>query len=237
MAASLRAYPAPTTTFAQSAFDTTFSPFGNSGIVTRSTDYAKSGTHSAKCVGPSSGSISRLSFLYSPTNPAAREANGLYERFWVLIEDDVLTDMQRTPNSPGQQIKLYLQRINGSQSEAQPGYFMAGIGPAFATNGKGQIQAARDWGIVGYGHPSRTLLAATWHEIQFWYRRGASATEYAFWFDGKLVMSGTDSSNLLGSPTVTDNYSAYFGVAFTGNLSIPAVVYVDDVTLANGFND
>jgi hypothetical protein len=226
--------PTRSTTFLQSDFDSALSPMAVSGAVTQSTDFVRPGrTYSAKC----SGNYSFVAHSYASQNPAAIETNGLYERFWLLGDTAVLTELSDpSVGSPAQQIKAYLNRADGTQTIPRPGYYMAGMGRAFSeTSGVGGFQAARDYGIAGYGHPLVNMQPNTWHEFQFWYKRNATTTDYAFWFDKRLIMQGTDTSDLLGSSDTAAPYQSGFGVRYTERMRITAVLYVDDVTLSNGY--
>ena len=65
---------------------------------------------------------------------------------------------------------------------------------------------------------------------------GASLGYTNVWFDGKLIAQG--SYALLGDNDPTLTRGAQFGLVYTQQaLSYPLIIFLDDVTVANGYID
>ena len=91
------------------------------------------------------------------------------------------------------------------------------------------------------------ITAGVWHEVQvFEYRDPLLGIGYSrTWWDGKKI---ADSNNInplnvpflagMGDNVTSSNRNAQFGLVYTQNaLTYPLVIYIDDVSVANGYID
>lgn len=229
--------PSPTTTYASSNFDsgTTTAPFGSSGAVTLSQDFANSGQTSVKCE-VSTTSSGAYVFVNVPNTPMALSNNsqGLHLRWFVLMPTPTLTSV-----SAGQ-IKLHLCRVGGTT----PDWEMLGIGPQFSSNPRSSngscvgITSNTDNGIL-YHAGSTTgayLFPNRFTEIWLYYLwHSANSAQVRCWIDGKAMYNLTSNTSY-GNSQTTLTYQPQFGIAFQQALASSATLYVDDITVADGVN-
>jgi hypothetical protein len=238
--------PAATTTFATSDFESgVLTPFtadlGGTGAVTVDTTYALSGTKSVKCAIPSgtSGIAQLLNDYNGNTNPALDEANGVYHRWYVLIPASTVTNV----SGSGEQLKLHLCRVGGTQTAGTKGWVMPGVGNAFASSPSSEVVLVQDWGTSTVHHTTTPIPNAEWTEIQVWYKRSGGVGQAKVWLNGKLSYdTATDGGdpNLntanLGNDDTTSIYKFQCGIPFA-QMSGPVNVWVDNIKIANGYID
>ena len=223
--------PAPATVFVRHGFeDGRSGPFGF-WQTSVTTEAARSGTYSAKSVVLGTSQSADITFRYtSPRNPAASEANGIYQRWYVMLPQSSITN-----TAASGQIKLHLSRYNEDQGSSLPGWFMMGIGAQFGSRTIGQITAWRDYGLTELpGTFTQGIVRpGQWHEIQVWYRRSGGRGHVRLWVDGKKQIDTSDP--LFGTDDTSAQMSYRIGIAYTQGNSGPVTTYVDDAAAANGY--
>lgn len=216
-----------------------------------SSETAASGTKSLKLTvsGGFDANIARMEQGYLSANPPETDANGLYQKFSMYVPQSTFDNVWNTitcklyvSNEYCGQVKLLLNRYNGTQREAAPGWSMTGIGPTMVDIevwnplASRHGQSAMDWGIVRLpGCPAYLLPANRWFDIQIWMQRRNGIGYMKVWLDGVLV--GSCSDKMLGSSTSTDVLSMWLGIAYTQHIKGAISVFVDKVRAADGFID
>jgi hypothetical protein len=219
--------PAPTRMFAQSDFESgSLAPFETQGGVI-SGDVAASGTKSVK-LSVTTESLSRILFTHM-NNPALNEANGVYQRYRVLVPSATLVNAQNG------QIKLNLFRNEYKLAfPAEKDFFMTGIGQEFSGQTIGQVGHWIDYGVQPVAPQTfGQLQGGVWAEIEVWYKRANGITQYKSWFNGRLSAQGSTPD--MGSDRVDGAYTWYIGIVWQQGTTGPLTLYIDDVASANGF--
>ncbi len=152
------------------------------------------------------------------------------------------------------QIKLFLSRTTNSapftvvatgpetRDPAQDGANVVGV-----NNDDGNYHINDASLYAGHFGVEPTITAGVWHEIQVYeYRDPLLGIGYSkTWWDGKKIADSNNinPANVVGLTNMGDNNpvlnrGAQFGLVYTQNaLSYPIVMYLDDVTVANGYID
>jgi hypothetical protein len=233
--------PAPTNVYRSHGFeDGTISDFiketstsGTTSGVT--TEAARTGSRSFKCTA-SGGSVCRLRFRNLttsgfPLNPPVSEANGLYQRWYMMMPQSTID------NAAAGQIKIHIARYNVNVSNTIPGWLVIGIGREFNCSPVGQLAMFRDQNVAFLpGTCTQLLLQGNrWYEVELLYRRSGGRGFVKVWIDGILKMDTSDTQ--LGSDSTGDTLSSMWGISFTQNASGAVTMYLDDIALGNGFHE
>ena len=213
-----------------------FVTIGNYGV-------SVSGSMSALATTTSGAGLWGLDYHYSsPTQPPL-EPTGLYQRWYVQVDQATL-DASNRPG--GAQIKLLLNRdaITGSA----PSWLHMGIGTDFGGPALGVVvfaDANTGW-LEGIGPPPNgpswpefVMQADTWVEFETWFYRDTitGRGHIRLWINGKLEVEASDTS--LGTNSSTDKLMWAFGGAWQRSQTKgdPMRMYIDDPAAANGFID
>jgi hypothetical protein len=250
LAAAWTYWPAPTNVLATADFEN--GTYGTGGLgpcctpaggdaISISTEQAHSGSHSVKQLA-AAGSVNDVAFGGGWTQSDIVGGAGRWHRWYMYLPTATFASVAQNG-----QIKLFLSRASGANH-----FTVLGVGPEFrdpAQEGPDVLAANMDMynyhlndnfifvpqNNVGV---TPTITPNAWHEIQVYEYRdpGASVGYTKVWFDGKLIAQGADP--LLGDNDPTLNRGAQFGLVYTQDaLSYPLVIYLDDVTVANGYID
>ena len=219
---------APTVVFASTGFENgSILPFQNDfnrGSAAVTSETAATGTKSLRLdIDGTSGGIRRIVFSYGK-NPAVTESEGVYQRYRIMLPQQTIV------NAYAGQIKVSLSRATGNPK----GMFMTGVGQQFAGQKIGELGQWIDYGVQQiqpqkYGQ----LIGGEWAEVQVWYKRSAGTTLFKTWFNGKLVLEGSNPD--LGGDLGSENFAWFLGIAYTQGAAGPLVLYLDDVATANGY--
>jgi hypothetical protein len=248
-------WPAPTAVLGSADFEsgvngTSMAPFGtpiSGSSLSVTTEQAHGGTQSLKQV---SGSNDDNSTTYggSWVQSDIVGGTGRWHRWFVFFPAATLSSVANHG-----QIKMFLSR------DATNNFTVVGTGPEFrdpAQDGANIVAVNNDYlnfhmndASAGAGHygVEPTITAGVWHEIQvFEYRDPVGGVGYTkVWWDGKKIADSNDinPSNVASLAGMGDNLTAtkrnaQFGLVYTQNaLAYPLVVYIDDISVANGYID
>ncbi len=222
---------------------------GSNGGCTVSTDVARSGTRSAKCVTTSSNAAEAALFYTwgnkpgEPANPALAEANGYYQKFSVMFAPGAFANVYNGGSSS--QFKVLLNR-----SDWHYGYtgawFMTSWGAQYGPTPPVLKNNGDNCGTVTWTWPYG-LQEGVWYDITTWFKRDSTThTGHAkMWVNG-VLMTDTDASlpdwvntpspggySCLGTDIAADQQELEIGAAYTANTVGPFTVYVDNVEAAN----
>ncbi len=235
--------PAPTTTFVSHDFEDetlgSFSAEHPDNVVIQSAGGAFEGTFFARCRNdaPANDFEGMIAFSYAESNGPLSEANGVYQRWYVRIDQDTITAIVVG------QVKLLLNRY-GSGGSSQ-GWHQAGVGDDFGSSGgDNEFVVLEDDGNTEFpdplgSHTGKLLDADVWHEIQAWMKHdGGTDGRIRLWIDGKLYVDRTsDNLGESGSAPSDGPIDWEIGLVFTQTAGTDIQVDIDLPKSANGFID
>ncbi len=252
-------WPAPTNVLGKVDFESGINGTGGLGpswgnlalnagsSLTVTTEQAHSGTYSLKQTAGLTGDNS-TAYGGGWTQSDIVGGTGRWHRWYVYFPAATLANV-----AGHGQIKLFLSR------DATNNFTVLGTGPEFrdpAQDGANVLAVNNDNlnihindASAGGGHygVEPTITAGVWHEVQVYeYRDPVLGIGYTkVWWDGKKI---ADSNNInptnvsyltgMGDNNPALNRGAQFGLVYTQDaLSYPLVMYLDDITVANGYID
>lgn len=222
---------------------------GASAVVTA--EKAAGGSRSVKLEVASGfeGTMARLQMRFLSPNPPVSDANGLYQRFSLYIPQSTYDNSWNSStcylyvSAPYcGQVKLLLNRYNGTQTETAPGWGMMGIGAQMVDVDPNMPLASRyaqtpmDWGIQRLNGCAPYLLPADrWMDVQVFLQRRNGIGYMKTWLNGQLVSSCNNA--MLGTSSTSDALSMWLGVTYTQHVRGAVSVFVDNIKAADGFID
>jgi hypothetical protein len=249
-------WPAPTSVLGTADFESGMN--GTGGIkpfttpvagssLTVTTEQSHGGAQSLKQV---SGSTADNSTTYggSWAQSDIVGGTGRWHRWYMYFPVATLTSVANHG-----QIKLFLSRdptnnftvvATGPETRdpSQDGANVLGV-----NNDAGNYHINDASAFLGHYGAEPTITAGVWHEVQVYeYRDPLLGIGYTkVWWDGKKV---ADSNNVnttfvpflsgMGDNNPSATRNAQFGLVYTQNaLSYPLVIYIDDISVANGYID
>jgi uncharacterized protein YjdB len=249
-------WPAPTTVLGTANFESGINGTGGmapfttpiaGSSLTATTEQAHSGSYSLKQV---SGSNDDNSTTYGGSWPQSDivGGKGRWHRWYMFFPAATLASVAHNG-----QIKLFLSR------DATNNFTVVATGPETrdpSQDGANVVGVNNDAGnyhindasaYLGHYGVEPTITAGVWHEVQVYeYRDPLLGIGYTkAWWDGKKIADSNNINTLftsylkgMGDNNPSSSRNAQFGLVYTQNaLSYPIVVYIDDVTVANGYID
>ena len=239
--------PAPTVTYVSHDFEDgtlgrflgDFAPGCIQPAVT--TAVAAKGTHSVRTGG--SCYLSSLTYRFcdarapwlsgdQPCNPALADRNGLYQRFYLMMPQSTIDSVVA-----GKQLKLLLNRTNIDRPGSKGAWMAAVFGPGVGSDPVNALRHIEDSNLDDIN--SFTFVrfrGGVWYEFETHYLRDATKRKgrARLWVNG-VLQQDTGFVPGLGSDDLQWQQAMQLGTTTAEPGRFPVFVYVDGVTLANGF--